>query len=257
MKVTVLGCGSSIGVPSLGNNWGRCDPANPRNRRRRCSVLVENGDFALLVDTSPDLREQLLDADAQRIDAVLYTHGHADHTHGVDDLRPMFWRMGRQIEVYGDRKTLDMLEGRFGYMFRASANSPSYFRPPLAARELALEPFRLGGMEVRPVRQDHGAGGESLGFVFDGRFAYSTDVATMTEGELERLRGLEVWIVDCLRERESLAHSGLARTLSWIEAARPRRAYLTHMTSDLDYDWLMARLPPGVEPAYDGLALEF
>jgi phosphoribosyl 1,2-cyclic phosphate phosphodiesterase len=256
MKITVLGCGSSVGVPLLGNDWGRCDPKNPRNRRRRCSILVENDGYVLLVDTSPDLREQLLDADVKRIDAVLFTHGHADHTHGVDDLRAMYWRMERPIDVYGDQPTLSMLESRFDYLFRKADSSPPYFRPPLLANEITQAPIQLGGMSIQPVPQDHGVSGESLGFIFDGRFAYSTDVAHMSADDLARLEGIELWIVDCLRERESQAHSNIARTLSWIEVVRPARAYFTHMTSDIDYARTLAKLPAGVEPAYDGLVLE-
>jgi phosphoribosyl 1,2-cyclic phosphate phosphodiesterase len=256
MRITVLGCGSSVGVPVLGSGWGRCDPTDPRNRRRRCSILVENDGFVLLVDTSPDLREQLLDAGVTRIDAVLFTHGHADHTHGLDDLRPMFWHMGEPIKTLGDAATLDELQARFSYLFRKVENSPPYFRPPLVAEEITLDPFTLGGMHIQPVRQDHGVSGESLGFIFNGRFAYSTDVAVMNENELARLAGIELWIVDCLRESGSKAHADLPTTLDWIKAVRPGRAYLTHMGTDLDFAETAARLPTGVAPAHDGLVLE-
>ena len=256
MKVTVLGSGSSVGVPVIGNHWGSCDPANPRNKRSRCSILVEKDGFILLVDTSPDLREQLLAAEVGRIDAVLFTHGHADHTHGLDDLRPMFWRMGQPIDVYGDRSTLDVLETRFDYMFRKAEGSPPYFRPPLIAHEIILEPFHLGGIAIQPIAQDHGVSGESLGFIFDDVFAYSTDVAHMTKAELSQLAGIKLWIVDCLRIKESLAHSHLARTLSWIDAVKPAQAYFTHMTTEMDYATVLAETPDGVEPAYDGLTLE-
>jgi phosphoribosyl 1,2-cyclic phosphate phosphodiesterase len=256
MRITVLGCGSSVGVPVLGGKWGNCDPSDPRNRRRRCSILVEHDGFTLLVDASPDLREQLLDAEVRRLDAVLLTHGHADHTHGLDDLRPMFWEMGGPLDVYADRETLDEMTGRFDYMFHQAPKSPPHFRPPLVAHEINLKPFELGGLRIQPIRQDHGASGESLGFIFNDRFAYSTDVAYMTDAELARLSGVELWIVDCLREAEATAHSFLSRTLSWIDTVRPGRAYLTHMTSDLDYAKTLARLPAGVEPAYDGLVLE-
>jgi len=256
MRITVLGCGSSVGVPVLGNRWGRCDPTNPKNRRRRCSILVENDGFVLLVDASPDLRDQLLDAGVERIDAVLFTHGHADHTHGVDDLRPMFWHMGEPINIHGDVGTLRELQTRFDYLFRKVEGSPPYFRPPLLVNEISLDAFTLGGMHIQPVRQDHGVSGESLGFIFNGRFAYSTDVAIMDQDELARLAGIELWIVDCLREDGSKAHSDLPRTLGWIEAVRPERAYLTHMSTDLDYAETLAKLPPGVEPAYDGLVLD-
>ena len=156
MRVTILGCGSSIGVPSIGNNWGKCDPNNPKNRRRRCSILVESDNSVILVDTSPDLREQLLDANVQKIDGVLFTHGHADHTHGLDDLRPMFWRMDKQIKVYADQETLSMLEYRFDYMFKKADSSPPYFRVPLAASRIDGDPITIGDIEIEPYLQDHG-----------------------------------------------------------------------------------------------------
>ena len=254
--VTILGCGSSIGVPSLGNNWGNCNPKNSKNRRRRCSLLVEINDFVILIDTSPDLREQLLDANVQRVDAVLFTHGHADHTHGLDDLRPMFWRMRKPIDVYGDTKTLRLLESRFDYMFKKAPESPPYFKVPLSANTLPSREFSLGGLAVRPIKQHHGVSGESLGFLFDGRVAYSTDVSHMNNEQLEALQGIDLWIVDCLRWQASLAHSHVARTLEWIDVVKPKRCYLTHMTNDLDYDLLLQELPKGVEPAYDGLKIE-
>lgn len=255
MKITVLGCGPSVGVPMLGNRWGNCNPANPKNRRRRCSILVEHHGFTLLIDATPDLREQLLDAQVSRVDAVLFTHGHADHTHGLDDLRPMYWLLEEQINVYGDVKTLEELEKRFDYMFHKSPDSPPYFGTPLIANEITMDPFELGGMKIQPIRQDHGVSGESLGFIFKGLFAYSTDVAYMTDSDLERLSGIELWIVDCLRISSSRAHSVLGRTLSWIEAVQPKRAYLTHMSSEIDYETVMAQLPNTVELAYDGLIL--
>ena len=256
IKVTILGCGSSIGVPSLGNNWGNCNPNNPKNRRRRCSILLEINDFVILIDTSPDLREQLLDANVKRVDAVLFTHGHADHTHGLDDLRPMFWRMKNPIDVYGDAKTLSLLETRFDYMFKKAPESPPYFKVPLSSSLISDSAFSLGGITVKPIKQHHGVSGESLGFLFDGRVAYSTDVSHMNDEQLRALEGLDLWIVDCLRWQESLAHSHVARTLEWISKIRPKRSFLTHMTNELDYDLLLQELPKNVEPAYDGLVIE-
>ena len=255
MKITVLGCGSSIGVPSIGNNWGKCDPNNTRNRRRRCSILVENNGCVILVDTSPDLREQLLDANVQKIDGVLFTHGHADHTHGLDDLRPMFWRMDEQIKIYADQQTLSMLEYRFDYMFKKADSSPPYFRVPLVANVIEDKPISIGGIEVQPYIQDHGVSGSSLGFIFNKRFAYSTDVAEMGVDTLHQLRGLDLWIVDCLRESRSLAHSDIDKTLAWIDEIKPKNAFLTHMTSDIDYERISEKLPNNVEPAYDGLVI--
>ena len=256
MRITVLGCGSSIGVPSIGNNWGKCDPNNPKNRRRRCSILVESDSSVILVDTSPDLREQLLDANVQKIDGVLFTHGHADHTHGLDDLRPMFWRMKEQIPVYADQETLSMLEYRFDYMFKKAESSPPYFRVPLAASRIDGDTITIGDIEIEPYLQDHGVSGNSLGFIFNQRFAYSTDVAEMESETLNQLKGLDVWIVDCLRESKSLAHSDIDKTLAWIKEVKPTKAFLTHMTSDIDYEQISRKLPSNVEPAYDGLIID-
>ena len=256
MRVTMLGCGPSTGVPVLGSGWGACDPANPRNRRRRCSVLVEKDGYVLLVDTAPDMRDQLLDAGVGMVDAVLYTHAHADHIHGADDLRSLHWKRGTPIDIYGDADTLTALDQRFGYLFRAMPESPPHFKPPLVAHRIGLEPFTLGGILIEPYRQSHGHSGESLGFVFDRRFAYSTDVAELSDADFARLAGIELWFVDCLRIRPSAAHAHLEKTLAWIDRVRPGRAVLTHMNAQLDYAATLAACPPNAEPGYDGLAFE-
>jgi phosphoribosyl 1,2-cyclic phosphate phosphodiesterase len=270
MKVTMLGCGSSIGVPSLYSGWGLCDPNEPRNRRRRCSILVEYGgpteqggpadqaEQVILVDASPDLREQLIDAEVARIDALLITHFHADHTHGLDDLRPVQWRMGRPIDMMADAPTLQDLGERFGYMMAFSDRSPEHFRPPLIAHEIPRNgTIEAAGMPIDVMLQSHGGSGESLGFVFDGRFAYSTDVHSFTEAQLEQLAGyeLDLWIVDCLRFEPSTAHADFETTMAWIERVRPKRAVLTHMNTQMDYRTVLERCPDGVEPGYDGLVL--
>ncbi|HYE50434.1 MAG TPA: MBL fold metallo-hydrolase [Azospirillaceae bacterium] len=251
MKVTILGCGGSGGVPLIGNVWGACDPANPRNRRRRCSILIERGATTVLVDTGPDVREQLIDAGVQHLDAVLYTHEHADHTHGIDELRAMNWVMRRPIDCYADRMTLDILLKRFDYCF--APPEMRFVRPELVAHPID-GPFELGSLSVVPFRQEHGRL-PSLGFRF-GRFAYSTDVVHLDETAFAVLEGVDTWIVDCTRETPHPVHAHLELTLSWIERLRPRRAILTHMNHTMDYDTLRAKLPPGVEPAYDGMVLE-
>ncbi|MEQ8397266.1 MBL fold metallo-hydrolase [Thalassobaculum sp.] len=258
IRLTMLGCGGSVGVPSLSGGWGLCDPNEPRNRRRRCSILVEKAGRRVLVDASPDLREQLLDADVQSIDAVLFTHIHADHTHGIDDLRPLYWSAGQRIPAYADPVTFADLRARFGYMFEAVPGSPPHHSPPLIHHPVDEGRHEVAGVTVDVTRLDHGNSGASLGFVFDGRVAYSTDVHTLTEAQLDDLAAFELdtWIVDCLREEPTSAHSTLERTLGWIERVRPRRAYLTHMNARLDYRRTLAKCPPGVEPGYDGLVLE-
>ncbi|MBT3536366.1 MAG: MBL fold metallo-hydrolase [Rhodospirillaceae bacterium] len=249
MRVTVLGCGTSGGVPRIGNVWGVCDQEEPRNRRRRSSILVQSATTNLIVDTTPDLREQCLDADLNRLDAALYTHDHADHVNGIDDLRGFMVLQRNRIPIYGDAGTIDSLRQRFGYIF---ASARDY--PPIATAHAIDGPFSVGDIDILPFQQIHG-GMDSLGFRF-GDIAYSTDLSDLPEASFEMLRGLDVWIVDALRPKPHPTHTHLARTLEWIERLRPKRAILTHMTWDMDYATLCRDLPPGVEPAYDGQIIE-
>jgi phosphoribosyl 1,2-cyclic phosphate phosphodiesterase len=253
MKVTVLGCGPSTGVPAIGPNWGRCDPADPRNRRRRVSVLVEVKGNSILIDTSPDLREQLLDASVRRVDAVVVTHAHADHLHGIDDLRSVNRLMQSPIPLYADTKTLAEIRLRFGYVFDPIKEPGRFHKPTLLAHEIR-GPFEIGGVPIVPFAQDHGFS-TTLGLRIGG-FAYSTDVAELDEAAFAALQGTELWIVDCLRRDPHPTHSHLAKTLCWIGRVRPRRAVLTHMDQTLDYRELSAELPDGVEPGQDGLVVE-
>jgi phosphoribosyl 1,2-cyclic phosphate phosphodiesterase len=255
MRVTMLGCGPSWGVPRIGNVWGACDPDNPKNRRTRCAVLVEDHGNVVLIDTPPDLRQQLLAAQTTKIDAVLFTHAHADHSHGIDDLRSVNRMIGKPLPIYADPQTLDELKTRFRYIFApvdAEART-AFYKPAVEPHEIA-GPFTVAGMDVVPFVQDHGFS-KTLGFRF-GRFAYSTDVFMLDEAAFAALAGVEVWIVDCIRYAVHVTHSHLERTLSWIERVKPRRAILTHMDESLDYDTLQRMLPAGVEPGYDGLVIE-
>jgi phosphoribosyl 1,2-cyclic phosphate phosphodiesterase len=260
-RATILGCGSSGGVPRIGTMWGACDSANPKNRRRRCSLLVERlgrgRHTTVLVDSSPDLREQLLSVRADALDAVLYTHDHADHTHGIDDLRMVAYAMKRRLDVWGDKPTLQSLEARFRYCFQAIPGSG--YAPILNAHTIAPpEPIRIegpgGSIEAVPVPQEHGDIG-SLGFRFGG-LAYSPDLSGIPEASVPLLEGLDVWIVDALRFTAHPNHLSVKEALAWIERLRPKRAILTHMTTDLDYEALKRELPAGVEPAYDGMVIE-
>src|SRR5215472_11456824 len=236
MRVTVLGCAPSTGVPVIGGDWGRCDPADRRNRRRRVSALVEAGSVTILIDTSPDLREQLLDAGVKRLDAVVLTHAHADHLHGIDDLRSVNRLMGSAIPLYADAETLVEVGRRFGYVLKPVEEPGRYYKPTLIPHEI-VGPFEIHGNGVVP-------------------FAYSTDVTELDETAFAALKGVDLWIVDCLRREPHPTHSHLAKTLAWIARVRPQRAILTHMDQSLDYCELSAELPAGVEPGYDGLAIE-
>jgi phosphoribosyl 1,2-cyclic phosphate phosphodiesterase len=253
MKVTVLGCGASTGVPTIGPEWGRCDPSDRRNRRRRVSVLVERGPTTILIDTSPDLREQLIDARVARLDAVLLTHGHADHLHGIDDLRTLWRLMNRPIPLYADAATMADVRQRFGYLLEATGPESNLYQPILTPREIRGR-FEVCGIRVVPFAQPHGYR-TSLGFRI-GPMAYSTDVASLDDAAFGVLAGVELWIVDCLRREPHPTHSHLAQTLDWIARVRPRRAVLTHMDTSMDYRELSRELPPGVEPGQDGLVIE-
>ncbi|MBV1900327.1 MAG: MBL fold metallo-hydrolase [Kordiimonadaceae bacterium] len=248
MKVTVLGCGTSGGVPKMPEHWGACDPSNPKNRRLRASILVEDADTSIVVDTTPDFRAQMLAAQVKKLDAVLYTHDHADHVHGIDDVRGFFQNTREKIPVYGDAQTLGLIKHRFDYIFKSQVGYPAI----CSAREIN-GPLKIGGLNVLPFEQAHG-NGISLGFRF-GDIAYSTDVSNLPETAFEALQGVKVWIVDALRYEPHPTHSHLDKTLAWIERVKPERAILTHMTWDMDYATLNKNLPAGVEPAFDGLSI--
>ena len=261
LSLTILGCGSSAGVPRVAQGWGACGPNNPRNRRRRCSVLVARegpkGRTQTLVDTSPDLREQLIAANVAHLDAVLISHEHADHTHGMDDLRPIYMAMRRRLDIYADTTTSAALRRKFGYIFETPPGS-SY--PPMAEerRIRAGEPIVIEGaggpIEAIPFDLDHGDI-RALGFRFGG-LAYTPDLNGVPEASRPWLEGLDVWIVDALRYAPHPSHWSLDEALAGIEKMRPRRAVLTNLHIDLDYEPLRRRLPPNVEPAYDGMRIE-
>ena len=252
-RVTVLGCGGSAGVPMSGNIWGRCDPNEPRNYRRRTSLLVQRGGANVLIDTAPELRDQLNATGVGHLDAVLSTHGHADHVNGIDDLRPIYFTMGRLIEVYGEAPLLRDLEQRFPYMVGLVSGDSMYSKPFLRFNELTPR-ISIAGLDITAFPQDHVVC-TSYGFRFGG-IAYSTDVAYLDDNAFAELAGVEIWIVAAVRREPHPAHAHLSRTLDWIDRLKPQRAYLTHMNHTMDYRTLLAELPPGVEPAYDGLVVE-
>lgn len=260
LAFTILGCGSSGGVPRLGGHWGACDPSNPRNSRTRCSMLVtreaEGGTTRVLIDTSPDMRAQLLAAGVGTLDAVVYTHSHADHVHGLDDLRQIVFNLRRRLPVWADGDTQTALLAKFGYAFVQPADSPY---PPILDMHTIRGPFTIAGaggpIAIRPIRVGHGAT-DALGFRIGG-LAYLPDVSEIPEAAWAELRGLDCWVLDALRRAPHPTHSHLENSLRWIEMARPARAVLTNMHIDLDYAAVSSETPPHVSPAHDGMTIAY
>lgn len=261
LRVTLLGCGSSGGVPRATGDWGVCDPNEPRNRRTRCGLLLQKwrGEAGaaedattVLIDTPPDLRTQLAEAKPAHLDAVLISHDHADQVAGFDDVRAFFIKQRRTIPVWLDEPTRRTFMTRFGYAFEAQGGYPAIVRD--GGHLAPLVPVRIDGpggeLEILPLDQDHGFS-RSLGFRAGG-FAYSNDVVAMPDATWDGLNNLDLWIVDALREKPHPTHAHLELALEWIARARPGRSVLTNMHIDMDYQALKARLPAGVEPGYDG-----
>ncbi len=252
MKVRILGSGTSSGVPRIGNDWGACDPAEPRNRRTRASILIEHEGTRILVDTSPDMREQLLAANVGTIDAVVWTHDHADHCHGLDDLRQVFHATHRPVRCFARPDTLDALQTRFAYAFYGRGGYP-----PVVAAELLPEHWTCGGITVDTIGQPHGdIASAGLRFTAGGKtIGYATDFHNLTPAMARFYTGLDVWVVDALRHRPHPSHPTVDAVLGWVRGLAPKRTALIHMDQSLDYRTLAAALPAGVEPGYDGLEI--
>lgn len=260
LRFTILGCGSSGGVPRLGNVWGDCDPSEPKNIRRRCSMLVqrfdEGGETSVLIDTSPDLRMQLLDAGIGKLDGVVFTHGHADHVHGIDDLRMIVFNMRARLPVWADGATQNDLLSRFGYAF---VQPPGSAYPPILdlnamAPEVVIDGAG-GAITLRPFEVQHG-NIHSLGFRIED-LAYLPDVSDIPADVWPMLEGLDCWVLDALRRTPHPSHAHLERSLEWIAHAAPRRAVLTNMHIDLDYQTLLEETPAHIAPAFDGMAISY
>ncbi len=260
LTFTILGCGSSGGVPRLGGDWGDCDPHNPMNRRRRCSMLVQRatalGTTTVLIDTAPDMREQLLEAEVGTLDAVVYTHSHADHVHGIDDLRQIVFNTRQRLPVWADGPTQEALYARFGYAFIQPEGSPY---PAILDMHTITGPITItgagGAVTLTPFRAHHGSM-DALGFRI-GTLAYLPDAIEIPPESWPHLDKLECWIVDALRRKPHPTHAHLALTLDWIARANPTRAVLTNMHVDLDHATLLAELPPHIRPAHDGMTIRF
>ena len=260
LRFHILGCGSSGGVPRIGGHWGDCDPANPKNRRRRCSMLVERetdqGVTRVLIDTSPDMRDQLIDAGVGALDGVIYTHSHADHVHGVDDLRMVVFNMRERVNVWADQTTCDALLDRFGYVFIQPEGS-SY--PPILNLNLLNGPVRITGLggeiTFTPFEVEHGRI-DALGFRIKD-LVYLPDVSAMNNAAWDVLSGANCWVLDALRREPHPTHSHLEQSLEWIEKSGVPNAVLTNMHIDLDYETVLAETPDHITPAYDGMIIEY
>lgn len=260
LRFTILGCGSSGGVPRLGGVWGDCDPNNPKNTRKRCSMLVQRitdaGTTSVLIDTSPDMRQQLLEAGIGRLDGVVWTHGHADHVHGIDDLRMIVFNMRKRLPVWADGDTQNDLYSRFGYAFIQPADSPY---PPILDMHTIKGDVRIDGaggeIVLTPFKVNHGSI-DALGFRV-GDLAYLPDVATIYDDAWDALQELDCWVLDTLRRTPHPTHSHLEQSLEWIDRMAPRRAVLTNMHIDLDYQTLADETPDHITPAYDGMVISY
>jgi phosphoribosyl 1,2-cyclic phosphate phosphodiesterase len=252
LKVRILGCGTSTGVPKIGNEWGQCDPSEPRNSRLRSSILIESGGERLLVDCGPDLRQQLLSAQVCRLDGVIVTHAHGDHCHGIDELRPVAAAVGGPVPLYARRDVLEELRQRFGYAFEQS----DFYRPVVDGREVGSE-LRFGSAVARFVDQPHG-GPISLGIRIDEgprSVAYAIDFSEMTADMAGLYEGADVWIADCLTRKPHPTHMHLDGVLALARELRVGQVYLVHMGNGLDYRTLAAELPDWAAPAHDGLEI--
>jgi len=256
MKITILGCGTSVGIPALGSvGWGKCDPNNPKNKRQRSSVLIQNNGFTLLVDAGPDVKNQLLSANVMNIDAVLLTHGHADHISGLPELRPFFFTNKIKIPIYADSKTYKQIKIQFDYLFEKQDGSPSYFVPPMTLNTIELGQKSINGFNVEIIEQYHG-NSSTLGFIFDKKFAYCTDVVEMPLINFKKLKNLDLWIVGALRDEPHESHAHFDLVFKWMNVIRPKKTVLTHLGVQSDYQYICSICPKNVYPGYDGMVFK-
>ena len=257
IKITVLGTGTSVGIPALGKlGWGNCDPSNPKNRRQRCSVLIQNENTTILVDAGPDIKNQLIEHNIKKLDAVFITHQHSDHISGLDELRPFYFYNREKIKIYTNVETSNFLLTRFNYLFEKSESSQSYFSPPLELKHIEyFEELNINDINIKSIKQNHGVI-DTLGFIFNDKFGYCTDVVDFPNNSFSSLYNLKVLIITGLRESPHLAHAHFELSFNWISKLKPEIAYLTHLSPESDHDVVTKLCPPNVYPAYDGLIID-
>ena len=257
IKITVLGTGTSVGIPALGKlGWGNCDPSNPKNRRQRCSVLIQNEGTTIIVDAGPDIKNQLIEHNVKKLDAVFITHQHSDHISGLDELRPFYFYNREKIKIYTNAETSKFLLTRFNYLFEKSLSSQSYFNPPLELKHIEyFEELNINDINIKSIKQNHGVI-DTLGFIFNDKFGYCTDVVDFPDNSFNCLYNLKVLIITGLRESPHLAHAHFDLSFNWIAKLKPKIAYLTHLSPESDHDFVTKLCPPNVYPAYDGLTID-
>ena len=255
-KVTVLGSGTSVGIPALGKlGWGKCDPNNLKNKRQRCSILIQNENTTILVDAGPDIKNQLIGHNIKKIDAVLITHQHSDHIAGLDELRPYYFYNREKIKLYTNLETSNFLLNRYDYLFKKNKNSQSYFEPPLEIINIDyFQNFVIKDISIQTIKQHHGVI-DTLGFIFNNKFAYCTDVVDFPKESFDFLYNLKSLIITGLRAAPHTAHAHFDLTFSWIAELKPSVAYLTHLSPESDHDTVTQLCPLGVYPAFDGLII--
>ncbi len=254
IELFVLGCGSSFGVPLTHDKWGNCDKLNTKNYRTRPSILLKKDGKTLLIDTSPDLRKQLIDNKINNVDSVIYTHSHADHIHGINDLRTISLINRKKIPIYADKKTLNTIKSSFAYLF--TKIPPNSYEPILIANELEGNFIDLDGFKIEIIRQNHG-NIDSYGFIFDNKIAYNLDIKYFYDGNyLEKIKGIQCWFLGCLRYDEHPSHASYSEVINWAKKVNANQTYLSHMTANIDYETEYKKLSNNcIYPAYDGLRI--
>tara|TARA_B100000963_G_scaffold346173_1_gene351087 strand:+ start:292 stop:1068 length:777 start_codon:yes stop_codon:yes gene_type:complete len=254
MKITLLGTGTSVGIPSLGKlGWGKCNPQNPKNKRQRCSVLIQSDDTNILIDAGPDIKHQLIDHNLELLNAIIITHEHADHISGLDELRPFYFHKQEKINVYTIERTANFLSNRFDYLFNKNEKSQSYFKPPMCLNILNYyDEINLNGINIQTIKQHHGVI-DTIGLIINNKFAYCTDVVDFPDDSFNKLRNLDTLVITGLRSTPHIAHAHFDLAFNWIKELNPKKAYLTHLSPDSDHDYVLSLCPKNVEPAYDNM----
>mgnify|MGYP001229120007 FL=1 len=255
LEIEILGCGSSSGVPAIGNNWGACNPDNPKNKRLRSSILVKSKESTIIIDATPDLRQQLLNANVKSLDAVFITHTHSDHINGIDDFRFLNVIMNKDLNLYATKDVLKKIKERFGYVFEELVPEAKgfYYKPCLIPNEIKSD-FLINDLKISCIEQNHGYM-NSTGFRFNN-FAYCSDVLEFKKREFKKLENLDLWIVDCLRFEPHKTHAHFEKVMNWIKLLKPKKTILTHMNYEVDYDYIMSKVPNNCVAAYDGLKIK-